>query len=778
MDLVGPFAPSVGKRRYFLTIVDDHSRFGFVFPLMSKSETLTKFKEFCNLVQNQHKVRVKKILTDRGTEFNSNQFSSWLRSKGIVHLRTVPYSKFQNGIAEQRSDVLQTMMRCALEDSGLDFAYWVEAVRYANYTLNRVWSSVVQKTPYEVLYGHKPSLAHLHVFGVMADVHVPKEIRRKGDRISVKLRFVGYEQGSKAFRFAYPNGKLMISRSATFHEGANWSKIHANEILTRNPSRSCRRQSEDVSENLSDDRDTSGSGKRGTQTPLKGILKHKMGVARKDRHPASETHSDSHEVDDSSDDSDVSDTPRGRPVRATRGNKPRRYDDFVTSVDQVLATPQRYEDVLALPDHERQKWLAAMDTELDSLKRLDVFMPTRLPKDKRVIGTRWLFKQKPIEGGGFVYKARLVAQGFSQRFPDDYEDTFSPTVRPESMRTALIIATMRGEHVYQFDIQTAYLHAQLDKELYVRILQGVSHREDDVWLLNKSLYGLKQSGKRWYECLTKSLREMGFLPSSADECVFVKEDQGIRETILLYVDDILYICRSENRHKKFSEDLSKSFALKPLGHISKFLGVQFVKTEKGFRLSQEDKIKELLKKCSMVEAKPCDTPMATDFLKNMYTESTEFEDKTLYKSVIGLLLYIARCDCLDATYYHVWWTCKKVKAFWIKIWWVMQNVLKKKDQFSPQLFLLGIVKGFTSGETKLILYMITAARLLIGKYWKNEALPTIEEWTLKMASFAEMAKISAYLKDCLQETYEWKWKKWIDYVQNKYQTRKYQIVFI
>ncbi|XP_070799699.1 uncharacterized protein, partial [Pituophis catenifer annectens] len=153
-------------------------------------------------------------------------------------------------------------MRCALEDSGLNFVYWVEAVRYTNYTLNRVWSSVVQKTPYEVLYGHKPCLAHLHIFGVMANVHVPKELRRKGDGISVKLRFVGYEQGSKAFRFAYPNGKLMISRSATFHEGASWSKIHANEILTQNPSCSCYRQTEDVSENLSDDRDTSGSGER------------------------------------------------------------------------------------------------------------------------------------------------------------------------------------------------------------------------------------------------------------------------------------------------------------------------------------------------------------------------------------------------------------------------------------------------------------------------------------------------------------------------------------
>ncbi|XP_060548679.1 uncharacterized protein LOC132712152 [Pantherophis guttatus] len=303
--------------------------------------------------------------------------------------------------------------------------------------------------------------------------------------------------------------------------------------------------------------------------------------------------------------------------------------------------PQRYEDVFTLSDREQQNWRAAMDTELQSLKKLEVFTPTELPRNQKVIGTRWIFKKKPIGNGQFIYKARLVTQGFSQRFPDNYVDTFSPTVWPESVKTALTIAAIQGENVYQFDIQTAYLHAKLDQKMYVRAPQGVDHQESGIWLLNKSLYGFKQSGRRWYEGLTSSLNQMGFKISSADECVFIKNHQGIKETVLVYVDDILYVCKCEDRCKMFSKELSKNFALKPLGRIANFLGVQFVKTEKGYKLSQQDKITELIERCNMTEARPCDTPMQTDFLENMYVESEAFEQKTLYKSVIGSLLYIA-----------------------------------------------------------------------------------------------------------------------------------------
>lgn len=175
MDLVGPLRPSIKyKKRYFLTIIDDYSRYGFIYTLNHKTEVYQKFKEFYKRVETQHNTKIKQIMTDRVSEFLSKEFSNWLKTKGIVHFSTSPFSPFQNGVSEKRNSTLQTMVQCSLEDASLGQSFWAEALTYSNYTLNRTWSSVIGKTPYEVMYNRKPKLSHLHIFGVTADVHIPK----------------------------------------------------------------------------------------------------------------------------------------------------------------------------------------------------------------------------------------------------------------------------------------------------------------------------------------------------------------------------------------------------------------------------------------------------------------------------------------------------------------------------------------------------------------------------------------------------------------------------
>lgn len=136
-------------------------------------------------------------------------------------------------------------------------------------------------------------------------------------------------------------------------------------------------------------------------------------------------------------------------------------------------------------------------------------------------------------------------------------------------------------------MQTAYLHANLDKEIYVRAPPGKNTHRGETWLLNKSLYGLKQSGKRWHECLTRILKEMGFSATSADLYFFTRKTDNSIEYVLIYVDDILYFGRHKNRCDEFAEKLSKHFTLKTLGKVNKYLGVQIDKTKGGFKLSQK-----------------------------------------------------------------------------------------------------------------------------------------------------------------------------------------------
>ena len=158
----------------------------------------------------------------------SERFQTWLRNTGIFHRKTSPYSPFQNGVAERRNGVLQTMKDALLADAGISHAYWGEAVVTSCYIINRLYSSAIEQTPYYMLYGREPSIQHMRVFGCSAWVHVPKETKRKGKPKAKKMRFLGYERGSKAYRFLDGNKNVVISRSANFCEHKNWDKVHSN----------------------------------------------------------------------------------------------------------------------------------------------------------------------------------------------------------------------------------------------------------------------------------------------------------------------------------------------------------------------------------------------------------------------------------------------------------------------------------------------------------------------------------------------------------------------
>lgn len=397
------------------------------------------------------------------------------------------------------------------------------------------------------------------------------------------------------------NDRFIVSRTAVFHKQSNWSKIHLNEIVPK--------QCSESNEPEPQEQDVSVGEEKGENRPnlQKVVIKE-----WKSSHPEIKVDSLSQKEARYRHDGEVI---PDRPSRATRNQLPKRFNDYIMHIQDTSITPNTYEEVLKLPPEERSRWEEAMDKEMDSLRELKVFTLAEVPEGRNTIGTRWIFKIKNQEGNKYLYKARLVAQGFAQRFPEDYTDTYSPTVRIESVKTALVVASVLGLEVHQFDVQTAYLHAKLDKEIYVKAPHSKSTNKGETWLLNKSLYGLKQSGKRWYECLVTVLTSMGFTATIADNCFFTKKGGDSPEYVLVYVDDILYISKNKNNCDNFARRLGQQFTLKYLGKINKYLGMDVCKTDRGFQLSQKEKIIELLHKCNMADAKGCDSPMQSDFLK-------------------------------------------------------------------------------------------------------------------------------------------------------------------
>ena len=164
---------SRGGKKYFVTFIDDSTRFCYVYLLRSKDEAIESFIHYKNEVENQLGKRIKRIRSDRGGEYVS-PFGEYCSNHGIIHETTAPYSPQQNGIAERKNRTLKEMMNAMLASFGIPQNLWGEALLSANYVLNKLPHKRLDKTPYELWKGHVPSYKYLKVWGCLAKVMVPK----------------------------------------------------------------------------------------------------------------------------------------------------------------------------------------------------------------------------------------------------------------------------------------------------------------------------------------------------------------------------------------------------------------------------------------------------------------------------------------------------------------------------------------------------------------------------------------------------------------------------
>ena len=211
---------SLSGAEYFVTFIDDKSRYVWAFTLKRKSEVFQKFVEWQAMVEKSSGLEIKKIRSDNGGEYTSKEFEEHLKSFGTQHELTIPKTPQQNGVAERMNRTLVESVRSMLADSQLPKRFWAEALATAVYLRNRSPATAVKgKTPYEVWTGSKPNVSHLRIFGCDAYAHVPKDERSKLDSKTKRSIFLGYGQGVKGYRL-YDNVKKRIfySRDVIFNE--------------------------------------------------------------------------------------------------------------------------------------------------------------------------------------------------------------------------------------------------------------------------------------------------------------------------------------------------------------------------------------------------------------------------------------------------------------------------------------------------------------------------------------------------------------------------------
>ncbi|KAJ9543688.1 hypothetical protein OSB04_023395 [Centaurea solstitialis] len=287
-------------------------------------------------------------------------------------------------------------------------------------------------------------------------------------------------------------------------------------------------------------------------------------------------------------------------------------------------------------------WIEAMQEELLQFVLQHVWDLVDLPKGHRVIGTKWIFRNKTDERGIVIKnKARLVAQGYTQEEGIDYDDVFAPVARIEAIRLFLAFASYKGFKVYQMDVKSAFLYGTIDEEVYVCQPPGFEDPKypDRVCKLRKALYGLHQAPRAWYDTLSSYLLENKFERGVIDKTLFIKRTKTDMLLVQIYVDDIIFGSTKEDMCKEFEELMHKKFKMSSMGELTFFLGLQVKQKRDGIFINQSKYVATMLQKFGMNDAKPASTPMETHKHLTADVEGEEV-DVHQYRSMIGSLMYL------------------------------------------------------------------------------------------------------------------------------------------
>ena len=572
---------SLGGGEYFVTFVDDHTRHVWVYILKHKGDVLQRFREWKALVEKSSGRMIKTLRTDNGGEYISTEFNLYLTKEGIKHELTIPHTPQQNGVAERLNRTLIEGVRTMLADSKLPHRFWAEALSTTVYLRNRSPTKALEGiTPFEAWSGTKPDVSFLRIFGCSAYAHVPKAERRKLDSKTRKCVLLGYGANRKGYRlYDLERMKVVHSRDVVFNEAS-----------------------------------MPGIQKEENETTVKYV---ELEIEEEPVIKETTTPNPPYSVPEESTASNPI-VPEPFLRRSTRDRQqPDRYSHNLTLASTEQQDPSSVAEAKSTPD--KAKWEEAMEREMESLHSNEVWELVEPPPNRKIV----------VDADGAVarYKARLVAQGCTQRFGLDYEETFSPVVRFESVRSVLALGAQHKLQLHQMDVSTAFLHGELPEEVYMTQPEGFIEqgKEHLVCRLKRSIYGLKQSPRCWNHALDSQLKGMGFEQTSSDPCLYVRLDsEGEMFLVAVYVDDIILGGRSEAKLNAVKEELSRRFEMKDLGPLHHFLGVKVIQDRLTgvIWIGQPSYTEKILQKFGMYDSKPVSTPVNPN-LKLVSSESSD-----------------------------------------------------------------------------------------------------------------------------------------------------------
>lgn len=404
----------------------------------------------------------------------------------------------------------------------------------------------------------------------------------------------------------------------------------------------------------------------------------------------------------------------------TRAVRAPRMEDFVyravlshmsmeqvfVALDKAAGDPSTFTE--ALRSSEAKEWRDAMDKEIKSLRDNMTFEVVKRPRGKHVIKVKWCFKRKKNELGQVVrHKARVVAKGFTQVQGRDFKETFAPVPNITCMRLVLALAALKNWFLQSMDVETAFLQAPMEEEIYVEQPEGYKvfdpGGEELVWRLRRSLYGLRQSSRNWHRAIDKWMRSYGFKPSRADPCVYVMGSEGTTDGILivvLYVDDLSIAGSNLQTIERFKKAISRRFAMKDLGELKWMLGFEVVR-DRGARtieIKQSAYFDQVLERFGMENCKPVSTPAEGILRRAGADQGAEVNDRE-YMSIVGCLIYASIITRPDLAY-AVQSLCRHMSAVTQEHRVAAKRVLRYLRGTKDMGIKFGV--GFKAGSAELV----------------------------------------------------------------------------
>lgn len=651
-DIWGPaYIPSSQGYKYYLSFVDDYTRYTWLYPLTLKSETTRSVKHFIAMVKSQFKIEVEKFQSDWGGEFRP--LVDYFKDLGIHFQHPCPHIHAQNGKIERKHQHIVETGLTLLAQAHMPLKFWWEAFLTAVHLINFLPSSTLYNScPHSLLYNVLPDYTKLKVFGCTCFPYLRPYNKHKLQLRSQKCVFLGYSANHKGFKCLSSTGRLYIADSVLFNEKEfPYTSLFPTAVSTSSSSPSQSTifygptfsipAADSTNHFSSTDENTSSSSSPSTSSPPSKDMSsasHLQTTSSSTIIPnPSATHPNNTHTMITRSKAGISTSKVFSAINSSKIISSSSSPPANPPANPLPSLPTSYK--AALKDKD---WFNTMDLENAALKTKTTWFLVPPDPSQKLITNKWVFRVKTKADGTLdKLKARLVARGFEQLAGIDYLETFSPVVKFSTIRLVFALAATRGWLIQQIDINNAFLNGDLEETIYMTQPKGF---EDPLYphyvcKLNKSIYGLKQAPRAWYDKLKNCLLNLGFQRSTSDFSLFFKKSGSDLMLVLVYVDDILLTGDSQKQILDVINLLNAQFALKHPGLVSYFLGLEVTHKNKCYHLTQSQYILELLDKNDLTDCNPCATPMCSS-LKLSKDQGIPLTNPTPYRSTVGALQYL------------------------------------------------------------------------------------------------------------------------------------------